>query len=721
MGKSNLTGFKEYCLQFYRELRHPYSPEKKISVDIIDLETALDILDGILSLDCSEKSFSGLPQQFYSAFTSYFTLPRNEIGMLCNSVDKLSALIDPFLKKIALFLLPDIKFKTKSGKLKPLWKTPSYVAVLEALNIIRAREIENKSPTYWQNMPADLAILRASFTARQKGVHESRIHSLEELEKTVHSVVGTYLIVCLRLLKNQSVWEMFKNIIERRKAAYLFAERVRSFPITNTLFSKKEHLFVYRHRADIVPDIEGKKYLFLNYLAGRGPCFYWIEPKDKEIIRAWAKKYFAEATDDIIRTNALRFLINEHAVNVNVKTLLDTLPFYEEKEELAQYIRDIAKPSERSRLLRLYGDKREEVAQACAVLLPRMFSRIDEDLKRLAITQSRTKRTLLRSVVRNLARIEDVDLYRTFVDTQDKPIQIIYIYCLGETGTAADSKLLATWVSSKRRNPIIRTACWYAISRIANRLQDCSAVWAMVNKKDKLIKTAAAEAITREGMGPNYGLLFSKGLVHRLGLGSLVYETATEDDRETVRSHLSHVKLDYEARELVLTLCRVGRSEDLDFLFDLFGECKDVIHFQNHVRVVTCAAKMCTRRKALELKKFINSTEFWSYVSQGERRPRNRLPIENTDNQAFIRRLIAACYIEKATRADTKLILRLLDHNYKWIARRAAAKLSEIGRTEDIDKLVDLLWKLDETKLKDADPAIYALCLLDKRLSIKAA
>jgi HEAT repeat protein len=244
---------------------------------------------------------------------------------------------------------------------------------------------------------------------------------------------------------------------------------------------------------------------------------------------------------------------------------------------------------------------------------------------------------------------------------------------------------------------------------------------ALINKKDKLMKTAAAEAINREGIGPNYGLLLSKGLVQRLGLGSLIYDTVTGNDRDTIRAHLSHIKLDYGARELVLALCKVGRAEDLDFLFDLFGEYKDEIRFQNHVRVVTCMAKMCTKRKAVELKKFINSKEFWSYVCQGERRPRNRLPIKNTDNQAFIRRLIAACFIEKATRADIKLIMKLLDHNYSWIARRAAVKLSEIGKTEDIDKLVNLLWKLDEKKLEDADPAIYGLSLLDDRLRSRAA
>jgi hypothetical protein len=716
MGKSNSVDFKEFCLQFYRKLRHPYSAEKDIQVDISDLETALDIFDGVLSLDCQEKSLGGLREQFYSAFTSYLTLPRKEIGLLCNSADKLSALIDPFLKKVALFLMPDREFETNSGKLVPLWKTPRYVAILESLGIINARDIEKKSPNYWQKRPADLAILRVGFTARQKGVHESHIHSLEELEKIVYGVIGTYLVVCLRLLKNQPIWKAFEEIIEKRKAAYLFQERVRSYPITNTLFSRKEHLFVYRHRADIVPDIEGKKFLFLNYLAGRGPCFCWLEEKDNELITAWAKKHFAETNDEIVKKNALRYLIRKHAIIVNLQTLLETFPSYEEKEELAQYIKEVSKPTDRKKLLKLHTDKREEVALASKLLLSRMFTKIDEDLKRLAISRSPVKRTLLRSVIRNFARTEDAGVYRTFAETGDKAKQIIYVYCLGEVGTAEDSELLAAWVSSKKRNELARTACWYAISRIMNRLQNYDAVWSLANKRDRLIKIAAVEAMTREGIGPNFESLFSKGFVHRFGLGDVIFEKFIKNDRQIIQSHLRNTKLDYDARNLVLALCRVGNSRDFRFLLDLFSNYKDEIYFHNHVRIATNMAKICPKRKAVDMKKFINSSEFWSYIVRGERRPKNRLPIENINNQAFMRRLIAACFIEKATRTDIRLMLKLLNHNYKWIAFRAAAKLPEIGRTEDIDRLVNLLWKLDEEKLRDADPALHGLCLLDERL-----
>jgi hypothetical protein len=185
MPKYDVKEFKEYCLQFYRELNHPYSSQKKVSINISDLEISLDILDSVLSIESEEKSFQGLKDQFYSAFTNYLRLPRNEIGSLCNNIDKLSALIDPFLKKVAFYFLPNEKITIKNGRSIPLWKTSQYADILEALKIIKVKEIQKKEISYWERQQADLAILREAFTARQKGVHESRIHNLEELEKII--------------------------------------------------------------------------------------------------------------------------------------------------------------------------------------------------------------------------------------------------------------------------------------------------------------------------------------------------------------------------------------------------------------------------------------------------------------------------------------------------------------------------------------------------------
>ena len=75
MARSDLTDIKEYCLQFYRELNHPYSLGKKVPINISDLETSVDILDGILGIESKEKGFRGLQDQFYAAFSNYLQLP----------------------------------------------------------------------------------------------------------------------------------------------------------------------------------------------------------------------------------------------------------------------------------------------------------------------------------------------------------------------------------------------------------------------------------------------------------------------------------------------------------------------------------------------------------------------------------------------------------------------------------------------------------------------
>lgn len=716
MPRYDPADFKEFCLQFYRELNHPYSPKNKIQFNIGDLEISLDIFESVLSIECEEKALHGLSEQFYSAFNSYLSSTRNEIGLLCNAADKLSTLIDPFLKKVALIFMPDKKFKTPTGKLVPFWKASKYVVILEALDIIKASEIAKTSPFYWEKKTADLAILRQGFTARQKGVHESWIHNLEGLEKIVYSIIGTYVVVCLKLSTNPSINRKFKKIIEKRRAIYLFQERVRSYPITNTLFSKKEHLFAYRYRAELSPDIEGKKFLFLNYLAGRGPCFYWFQRKDKEIMIAWAKEYLTETRDEIVKQNAIRFLIENSAVTVRLQTLLDSFSHYEEKEELSQYIRRFAKPYDRDRLLKLCTDKREEVALISQELISNMFPKIDETFKKIATSQSTSKRKLLRSIIRNFVQENDLDRYRNFIKEKDKAQQIIYIYSLGEVGTEKDLELLSNWVASRRRNRTVRIACWYSISRIANRIRNSQLVWSLINKKDRVCKIAALEGLTRAGIGPNFELLFSKGFVQRFDLGDIVLEIATENDREVIRKYLTKAALNYRVRDLVLALCKVGDSKDCEFLLNLFSKYKDKIDFHNHVRVADSIAKICSKKKWSSLKKTISSKEFWSYIQTEQQRPKNRLPVENVDNQAFMRRLIAACFIEKAPRKDIDLIQKLLHHYYKWIAYKAATKLSEIGRVRDLNNLLQALWNLDEENLNYSDAALHGLCLLDKKL-----
>ncbi len=712
--------FKKYCLQFYKSLKHPFGGQDSF-INISDLEISLDIFESILFAEVKEKIFEGLETQFYSAFGNYLHLARTEIGDLCNNADKLSALIDPFLKKLVFCFFPNKKIK-KTGKSIVLYKTSNYADILEFLNIIKVKDIVKKKLSFWEKQPARLAILRKGFTSRQKGVHESRIHNLGDLEKITYSIIGSFVAVCLHLLSLPGIESKIKEIIERRRAIYLLRERVRSYPITNTLFSIKEHLLVYSYRGTFQPNIEEKKFVFLNYLAERGPCFYWLK-KDKKLILEWAKKFFKNPPNEKIRGNTIRLLL-EKSTPVPFSVILDNFDYFETQIELSEYIKKFATKSDRDLLLKLYNryfNKREEVALASKEVIVGTFTRVDETLKKLATSSSRKKNILFRSIIKNFAKKKDLEKYRNFKELKDRAMQIIYIYCLGEVGFKNDLELLRKWVNARRRNKNIREACWYSISRIANRFGDSKYVLSLINKRDKTIKVSAAKALTRNGIGKYFKFLFSKNFGNKFSVNSLILEIAEEGDREIIRKHLTKAELDYSTRDLVLALCKIGHSDDFDFLFNLFSKCDYEIRFANQIRVAYNMAKICDKKKIRFLRKVIKSREFWRYIAPGEKRASNPLPVKNTENQNLTRRIISEAFLENAGKEDIPLIFKLLSHYFRWTANQAAFKLAKIGGVKNLDNLIEEAWKLKEKDLEfdyldRAHPVINTLCLLDKKL-----
>jgi HEAT repeat protein len=474
-------------------------------------------------------------------------------------------------------------------------------------------------------------------------------------------------------------------------------------------------LLIYRYRTSITPDIEGKKLLFVSHFAGRGPCFYWFSKEDKTVMTAWAKEISETHSDEKARTNAFRFLIESGDLPFQLPTVISSFPYYEDKEELARYIKRFARPSDRDVLLKLSSDKREEVSLAAEQLVVQMFPKVDETLKKMAISTSASKTRLLRFIIRNVAQEENLSLYRDFANARDRAEQVLSIYCLGEVGNEQDLKRILKWMNEKKRSKAIRAAGWFSIARIANHLQDCDNVWSLINKRERVAKTAALAAMTREGIGPHFGLLFSKGFVGRYNLSEKMLEIAAPGDNDVIRSYLSTARLDYPARDLVLALCKIGSGSDFQFLFRLFRQHKDKIDFHNHVRVADSVATICTRRQSQGLKRFLKSEEFWSYILPEQRTTQNGLPIADSDNQAFMRRVIAACVIENSSAKDVGTLIKLVRHYYKWIAYKAGERLSELGGPAELDQLTEALWKFEDKELDDADPAFHALCALDKK------
>ncbi|MGO8930331.1 MAG: hypothetical protein ACLQU3_25970 [Limisphaerales bacterium] len=662
-----------------------------------------------------------MSQQFYAAFQMYATAPRTDIGALCNAVDRLAGLIEPFLKKSAFHFRPaaTIVKQTRSGSTDILlWKTADYADILEAFGIIQVATLRNDKDSFWAAEPASLGILRAAFSARHKGVHESRMRTLRDLEDTAYSVLGQFVVVSLHLLRDQSITDQVATLTENARVSYLLHERAQMYPLAKALLSRREHLLLYRHREKIHPDESEQRFLFLNYLARRGPCFFWLRGREGRAMQ-WARLFSTVGQSEEIRRNAVAYLL-EQGEHVAMSDLLDMFDAYGLKQDLAKYMAHCATARDRSLLVSLVNDKREEVALEARHLLSRFKFTRSSQLKTCARSTSDRRVSILRLVVPGLAREKDLEKYRQFHAEPDLAQRVIDAYCLGEVGSEEDLPLLRCVLSIGRLDRRLKSACLYATARICCRAKRVSAVRALVRGRDRLACYAALDALTREGLGTDLSVLW-RGLRltgDRLRkVAAAIQHIAEPRDRRSLRSLLTSVKIDNDSRDVLLALCKVGYLGDGGVILDLIGKARHSVVLYNHVRVANAVASICGPRLRAHLRHCIRSNEFWNYIPPQAKRTKTRLPIVNPENQALMRRLIGASFIRGAQPRDVRLLKRLLTHNYDWIAMQAAEKLALLGGESDLMELNEKLLKMPDAAVGDERvPVLEALCMLDRKL-----
>ncbi len=715
MVSSSLKGsFRNYCLQHLVTLHHPLTDATE-SIHDADIEAACDVFESVVAAEGTPRQFSGLEDQFYSAFSAYLTLPRTELGNLCVAVDRIAGLIDPFLKNLALHLYPDrVLTKVRNDKKEKvlLWKTSNYADILEELGIISLSELRNDKDSYWSVQLARYAIVRKGFAFRHRGVHESRMLTLWEMESTAYAIVAQFLVICLHVMRDSQLTEKLRILTERTRALYLLHDRVRSFPLTQNLLSIREHGLLYQYRRDLKPDIQEKRFLFLNYLAGRGPCFFWLGQEPADLVLRWAEEIYKTTGDFNIKKASARFLLRARS-RLPLESLLSLFSDYADKAELASYIARVTAVSDRGALMPLVHGKREEVALEAAKLFVRCSSRIDAVLRRLAISSSTQRIGLLRTCIRHVARPEHIPTYRASITKGNRANRVLNALCLGEVGEPSDLQTLKSLIKNKRTARGVRETFLYASGRIADRIKDRDFLRRLINGRENATFLAGVTTTTRTGLGSDLTLLLHQAAhspKRRQAVSELLERVCVRGDRLFLRRFLRLYGLDNSTRHAILALCRVGLPEDCRFLLGLFLNCARKIELFNHVRIAEAIAGLCSSELRPYLGRYLKSHEFWRYVKPNEPRARGGLPIRNTENLPLVRRITAACFVAVATSRDRRTVLRLLRHNYGWIASKACEGIRRIGRQEDIDKLVtDLLATKDEETMTKTVGGLSAL------------
>ncbi|MDD1777546.1 MAG: hypothetical protein LUQ65_05200, partial [Candidatus Helarchaeota archaeon] len=454
------------------------------------------------------------------------------------------------------------------------------------------------------------------------------------------------------------------------------------------------------------------RFLFINYLAEKGPVFYWLRKHDKNLVKKLAEDCL-NVNDETIRKNATRYLIKENKF-FGLKHILENFTSYELKVELGKYIKLFSKPEDVGVLITLYKNKAEEVSDASAEALRGMInSDKDPILYKLVFSESVRLRYLFEMLVCSTAKKKRINYYRNFENINDKKSQAIAIYSLGETGGEQDIQLIKEWLKKRRRNEKISYACWYAIARIASRLKNNIFVVKLLRSRKSVVQIAALNAVTRKGLDSYFDKILSLRGIPKNLLCNTLLRISTKRDIPTLKRYLLEVDLDNFTRKVVLAISKWGGPNEFNYLLDLFLAYPQKIEFWNHVRIATDIGMLCDRKSLRKLKMIINSSEFWEYF--GEDRAADAIPAKNFENLPLVRRIVACAFCKIASGKEKAILKKMLWHNYNWISYLAAVALARVSNENDLDELINEVLSRDRTK--DSTNVVTAISLIDEKLS----
>lgn len=665
----------------------------------------------MLRQEIDEPRLQEIDQKFYSAFEQYLTTSRLFLGSVLNGIERLSGLFEPFLKKAVY-----IYFKERDwpGKNVPLWHA-GIDQILRTLGFIKVN-IKNDKNEYWARQSCEQAIFRLEYVTRHKGVHESHLYTLEEVEKIANSIIASYFLVSFCLVSNEEIKKNFLANKEVRDLSDLIRSKTASYPSTGSLLTPKEHIKIYKYRDRIAVSDDSLRFLFINYLAGNGPIFFWIKDVERNKLVSWAKELLKSTNEDIKR-NAVRFLIllGEPFSLSYLKAL-----FFEYKlqGEYAIYIREYGTPKDLDLLLALskrskFEEVRYAATDACINFLN--MRHIDR-LEKMACSTNINNRLLFEKVVLKNATNKCLRRYRADVANRKNYKRLVAIYSLGIVGTKEDLQTIKNEFKKKKINRYAKEACLKSIVRILLKYGDEKTVLKYLKKRDNLIAKSTISALPQGFVDKHLINLLDIYNKHPNEVASKLYELSKKEFIEPIKEILSKQVLDNRSRPLVLALCRVGDHDAYDYLMRLFMECVDQISFWNPVYIGKSMSKIASEKNKSLLIKIISLKEFWEYYGR-DGSTKNRIPVKNYDNAYFIKRIVGITYPAIANYSDLNTLKKMVSHDYELTALSAAKKIGALAQEKDIISIVEAALKEEnDSTLKNY---VGCLCETDKNIYSK--
>jgi hypothetical protein len=190
--KRNLTTvgikkeIKEYLVNHYYIIEHPFAPDKKLKISKADIEIAAAKLFEYLDADFELEQLKTLSLRFYESFAHYWGCNRYKKDEQINAFSSLVKNFEPFVKKVAAIKSRNVSLGKKSLNNETISNAMTFTS-----------DIDKHQEDYWKDKDIKEACIRIVYPYRHKEAHEARDYFPYQMEKIVFYMFAAIIFICL--------------------------------------------------------------------------------------------------------------------------------------------------------------------------------------------------------------------------------------------------------------------------------------------------------------------------------------------------------------------------------------------------------------------------------------------------------------------------------------------------------------------------------------------
>lgn len=482
---------------------------------------------------------------------------------------------------------------------------------------------------------------------------------------------------------------------ELKRFRELLTSKAAAFPTTQAHLTPEELLMLFAHREKVVPNELELRLLLASWVAGEGPALYWIlNPQHREQILNWLRAEEAGHNLDRDRDRQVSILLLRRKLEDRPFDQKDynTLRGYQYGIELASSLLQHRESLPAEVLLTGLRHERHEVKEACReILVDRLNCGEWELIDRIRASGSRACQEFYEALVLR----PDITVPENKRTRAIQEFRLLRALAFAEGGTEIEASF-AELKAIRPRGPSLvfgqalrqlrQKGVRHFLKTAKNRPQKYAEIALRALSGDvtatefDLMLTTYCEWNEVEG-GTTLAVSVKANSLARAILRCMRPTFLPQLRRIVTRIRLAGAD---SSRTLVLSLLKFGTAGDVKLALDRIANEEGTIYFYNHTELGRAVAKRMAEIESsvpIFLSTIIGKREFWEYLSAEYRTKAQRedlLPLKNIGNRPLYIRLAGYAAVGISGEKDAETLEKLVNHNYKLIARAAALKLIHV-------------------------------------------